>query len=146
MPLAAMRIVISATSRLFSGSHSTIRTYPTMKQARTLLCLLVAYPAFLAHRISSVCSCIAFRLLILAQHLHHLFLASRPQMLTTYNRAKVKWIESCCIDYQLVGGCVSPTLSLPSLIIKESEIALRYDSFYIFTLSPRKTNTIKKEK
>lgn len=35
-------------------SHSTIRTYPTMKQAITLLHLLVAYPAFLAHRISSV--------------------------------------------------------------------------------------------
>lgn len=37
-------------------SYSTIRTYPTMKQAITLLHLLVAYPAFLAHRISSVCS------------------------------------------------------------------------------------------
>lgn len=37
-------------------SHSTIRTYPTMKQAIILLHLLVAYPVFLAHRISSVCS------------------------------------------------------------------------------------------
>ena len=45
-------------------SHSTIRTYPTVKQVITLLRLLVAYPAFLAHRIPSICSCIAFRLLI----------------------------------------------------------------------------------